>query len=263
MPRPAPWSPDELLIAFRLYCAEPFGRLHTRNPAVREAAALIGRTPSAVVFKACNFASLDPYHRERGVAGFRNAGRADKALWDEFTADSEQVAHAAEEAHERLSSATATRTLEASGSLDPAPNPPTGPTDIESLIRARRVQTFFRRAVLTSYGHRCAISGVPLPELLNASHIIPWSADEKRRADPRNGLALHALYDRAFDRGLLSFDENRRVMISPALEVESPTPLHRTTLLEIAGLPLQLPTRFPPDEEALAYHRRCVFRDTR
>ena len=67
------WSRPQLLLAFRLYCQEPFGRLHTRNPAVEELARLIGRTPSAVVLKAVNLASLDPFHRAR-VQGAGDAG---------------------------------------------------------------------------------------------------------------------------------------------------------------------------------------------
>ncbi|MEX1095973.1 MAG: HNH endonuclease signature motif containing protein [Planctomycetales bacterium] len=295
MARNPAWSRDELLLAFRLYCQEPFGRLHTRNAAVRGVAGLIGRTAAAVVFKACNFASLDPFHQRRGVAGLRNVGRADVRLWEEFADDSEGVAAEAEAAFERYAAA-ALRPEEPSPGLSPReasgfevaevapphPNPlprrvpspdemregterpvfeiPEGATEFEAVVRARRVQRFFRRAVLTSYGGACAISGVPVAELLNASHIVPWSADARRRADPRNGIALHALYDRAFDRGLLTFDEALRVVVSPELAVAEATPLHRSTLLEIAGTPLRPPDRFHPDPAALDYHRREVFR---
>jgi predicted restriction endonuclease len=130
----------------------------------------------------------------------------------------------------------------------------------EHPVRVRRVQRFFRAAVLSSYGHRCALSGIPLPDLLNASHILPWSENIPRQADPRNGLALHALYDRAFDRGYLTFDENLRVILSPLLKIENPPPLHVATLLSLEGQPLTLPDRFPPDREALAWHREVVFR---
>jgi predicted restriction endonuclease len=81
-----------------------------------------------------------------------------------------------------------------------------------------------------------------------------------RRADPRNGLALHALYDRAFDRGYITFDENLRVVLSPLLQIENPPPLHTATLLALEGRPLTLPDRFPPDRKALAWHREVVFR---
>jgi predicted restriction endonuclease len=68
-------------------------------------------------------------------------------------------------------------------------------------------------------------------------------------------------YDRAFDRGYLTFDENLRVILSPQLQIENPPPLHTATLLSLEGRPLTLPDRFPPDREALAWHREVVFRE--
>jgi putative restriction endonuclease len=59
------WLRSETLIAFGLYCRTPFGELHQSNPAIVELSGRLGRTPSAVGMKACNFASLDPRQRER------------------------------------------------------------------------------------------------------------------------------------------------------------------------------------------------------
>ena len=80
-----PWSRDELLVAFRLYCGTPFGKLHQHNPEIIETARLLGRTPSAVGMKAINFASLDPVQQARNITALGNTSRADRALWDEFT----------------------------------------------------------------------------------------------------------------------------------------------------------------------------------
>ena len=55
--------------------------------------------------------------------------------------------------------------------------------------------------------------------LLQASHIVPWSRDAGRRLDPRNGIALSALHDRAFDRGLITLDEELRVVVAGAVRV--------------------------------------------
>src|SRR5690606_12734210 len=136
---------------------------------------------------------------------------------------------------------------------------PAGPTDAQTLVRTRRVQSFFRRAVLISYNGRCALTGLPVQSLLNASHIIPWSVSTSRRADPTNGLCLSVLFDRAFDRGLLTFDEDLRVVLSRELKHHLPQP-HLPCLLTAAeGTRLHLPTRFPPDTVALEYHRVNVF----
>ena len=72
---------------------------------------------------------------------------------------------------------------------------PTDATESLCEVKVRRVQRFFRQTVLQSYDNRWAISGLVIPELLVASHIIPWAKDKLRRADPTNGIALNALYD--------------------------------------------------------------------
>ncbi|MCG3178253.1 MAG: hypothetical protein BIFFINMI_00579 [Phycisphaerae bacterium] len=256
MPTRVPWSRDELLVAFRLYCRTPFGKLHKHNPEIVELARLLHRTPSAVGMKACNFASLDPALRARDIAALGNVSRADRDLWKAFEADSRAVASDAEAAYTRLSGRETPVIADEAGL-----NLPEGPTEAVGTVQVRRVQGFFRAAVLASYDNRCALSDLAVPALLNASHIIPWNADVLRRADPRNGLALNALYDRAFDRGLISFDESLRVIVSRRLDVSNPPLFHRRALLEIAGHELRQPSRFAPDPTAMAYHREHVFQD--
>lgn len=255
------WSRDELLLAFRLYCCTPFGKLHQHNPDIIALARLIGRSPSAVGMKACNFAALDPAQQARGIAGLRGTSEADRTLWEAFLANPEAVAVEAEAVVARLADSAAVIDQAAQGVMveSEAASLPQGPTEVERTLRTRRVQSFFRAAVLTSYDQRCAISGLAVPQLLNASHIIPWAVNVERRADPRNGICLNALYDRAFDRGLITFDEDLRVVISDRLHAADPPSLRRHALLAIHGQPLRTPNRFAPDQEAMAYHREQVF----
>jgi predicted restriction endonuclease len=252
MARHIPWSRDELLVAFRLYCQTPFGRLHQHNPEIIELAELIGRTPSAVAMKACNFASLDPTQQARNIRALGNVSSADRTLWNEFLIDSQMIAAEAEEAYEHLAQTTAF-------SVKDETVFPSGPTEVLRTVRTRRVQTFFRSTVLTSYHFRCALTGLSVPVLLNASHIIPWHLDESRRADPSNGICLNSLHDRAFDRGLITFDEQWRLMLSPQLRIANTDVFQREVLVEFAGRSLQLPDRFRPDPDAMAYHREQVF----
>lgn len=85
-------------------------------------------------------------------------------------------------------------------------------TTREALVQARVGQGRFRSDVsnLWGKGEVCALTGVDVPELLIASHIKPWrdSSDEER-LDACNGLILAAHVDKAFDRYLLSFREER------------------------------------------------------
>lgn len=89
--------------------------------------------------------------------------------------------------------------------IKPIPNG--AETETLKQVKVRKVQQFFRNSLLVSYANKCAISGLPVPSLLVASHIISWSKSEARRADLTNGLLLNSLYDKAFDKGYISFDK--------------------------------------------------------
>ena len=96
--------------------------------------------------------------------------------------------------------------------------------------------------------------------LLNASHIIPWNIAEARRADPRNGLCLNTLHDRAFDRGLITFDENHRLVLASSLKCKSQPPeFQGIAFNDLEGAALRLPDRFRPDPMALEHHREHIF----
>ncbi len=248
------WTRDELLLAFNLYCRTPFGRLHKNNPEIILLAQKIGRTPSAVAMKLVNFASFDPTHQARNVRGLSNASRADQAIWIEFNANPELLAYESQHAYTRVTSPPL------KSETEQASIPP-GPTESTRMVRTRLVQSFFRDAVLSSYEYRCAICQLDLMELLNASHIIPWSRNVELRADPRNGLALCAIHDRAFDRGLLTITESFTVHSSKRVKARASGELHIVALVKVDGQAIMLPKRFHPAAEALAYHREHIFKD--
>lgn len=243
------------MVAFNLYCRIPFGKIHKANHEIVKVAKLFGRTPSALAMKMLNFASFDPFHRSRNVSGLKNASSLDKAIWDEFHEDWEGLAAESQNLLSQMPSGVVGDLQgEFETTIDPA-----SPTEVIRPTRVRLVQTFFRDAVMASYDRRCAICDVSLPELLNASHIIPWSKDVARRADPTNGLALCVFHDRSFDRGLVSFDDSYRMLLSKKAGVETDSALQREGLLNLVGKALRLPSRFRPDPAALRFHRESVF----
>lgn len=246
------WQEDELLLTLHLYCRTPFGKLHQSNASIIELANIIGRTPSAVAMKACNFASLDPALSQKGLAG---ASKADRALWTAFMENSTAIAERAEALYESM---VVKSHMDLTNQINELPLY-SGLTEKLTQTKTRLAQNFFRRTVLESYNHRCAISGLAIPELLVVSHIIPWAQDETRRADPTNGIALNALYDKAFDRHLISFDEDFRLVLSNRLKAKWTDETVQEYFLKLEGKSLEMPYRFIPDVEALAVHRdKCV-----
>lgn len=240
------WTRDELLLAINLYCKIPFGRIHVRNPEIIELAEMLGRSPGSVSYKLANFASIDPSLDRKGAA---NVSKLDREVWSEFFADWEEMAVESE--------AKLLELKEKHGEVPELDDLPEGKTR-ETVVRARVNQSFFRKMILSSYDFRCCVTGLPIESLLVASHIVPWSVDEDNRMNPRNGLCLNALHDKAFDSGWMTFDESWRVVLSRQIHKFEDEAVKMLSQYE--GRTLSMPRRFLPDQAFLAYHRERIFR---
>ncbi|MDN5537353.1 HNH endonuclease [Comamonas sp.] len=96
-------------------------------------------------------------------------------------------------------------------------------TSRATTIMARVGQQKFRKQVMAFWGDACALSGVDVPTLLIASHIVPWSkSDADVKLDPFNGLLLAPHYDRLFDQGLISFSDEGSILLSPTAKRLAP-----------------------------------------
>lgn len=95
-------------------------------------------------------------------------------------------------------------------------------TERTQEVRQRIGQSLFREALLELWQGRCALSGIALPPaLLRASHAKPWAAaSDDERLDPFNGLLLAVQYDALFDKGLIAFDDEGGLLVSPNLDPE-------------------------------------------
>ncbi|MGH8541278.1 MAG: HNH endonuclease [Stenotrophobium sp.] len=129
----------------------------------------------------------------------------------------------------------------------------------DALVRVRIGQSFFRRAVLAAHDFRCCITGLASVELLNASHIVPWSMDPANRLNPQNGLCLNALHDRAFDRHLITVDTNLQILVSSDLRGRIKGSAGEDFFLKYEGQKIATPKHFAPLKELLAHHNK-IFR---
>jgi putative restriction endonuclease len=179
---------------------------------VVELANAIGRSPSAVSWKLANFARLDPALQKRKISGAAHGAQAEIEVWSEFNNNWEKRAFESERILSRLTNMPI--------ALEGPPEFPAGLN--REAIRVRVNQGFFRSAVLAAYDIRCCITGLTTPQLLTASHIVPWSVDATNRTNPRNGLCLNSLHDRAFDCGLLTVTPQFIVKLSPILKKAAP-----------------------------------------
>lgn len=91
-------------------------------------------------------------------------------------------------------------------------------TEAERLVVQRIGQGIFRTSLMDYWQCCCPVTGVDQPELLRASHIIPWAeCSDEERLNVYNGLLLSALWDAAFDAGLVTFDNDGTTLFSSQL----------------------------------------------
>ncbi len=91
-------------------------------------------------------------------------------------------------------------------------------TDRQALVKARVGQGVFRDQVLSLWSYQCSVTGCGIQEALRASHIKPWSeSTDQERLDPYNGLPLLATLDALFDKHLIGFDLQGKMLISSEL----------------------------------------------
>lgn len=248
------WTRDEVLAALHLYTQLSFGQLHQRNPEIQSLAQHMGRTPSSVAMKLSNLASLDPQITANGRKGLPGASTMDRSVWAELQTRWDMTALQAAAAFERI---TAQADMVANDAADSNHQPDFAEGQTRAtMVQVRRNQYIFRRAVLSSYGNRCCITGLSEERLLIASHIVPWSEDQQNRLNPQNGLCLSALHDKAFDLGLITVTPEYRVLVSPRLKQKSADTFMAESLLKFDQHAIALPERFRPKAEFLAWHGR-------
>lgn len=125
-----------------------------------------------------------------------------------------------------------------------------GPTEKLELVKARIGQGAFRQKLL-SHWQGCAVTDYKELNLLVASHIKPWrSSSNTERLDPFNGLLLLPNLDRAFDRGLVTFDAHGKLLVSPLLSEP-----HQIGIAPGMGATLQ-----PKHHPFMEFHRTHVYR---
>ncbi len=130
--------------------------------------------------------------------------------------------------------------------------------DCKAEIKQRQKQSVFRRRVLENFGGCCCISGVSEPDLLVASHVVPWSQRKDSRLDPANGLCLFALYDALFDGGYFTLSKDLQIVVARAASLSDEL---RSILNNISGKSIRPPLNVEIRKEYLEFHRRNIFKN--
>lgn len=127
------------------------------------------------------------------------------------------------------------------------------PKEKEAIVKARVGQGEYRRKLLEMCPY-CPITLVSDERLLIASHIKPWrKSNDFEKTDPNNGFMLTPTYDKLFDAGFISFEEDGTMLVSPWI-----SPMNQKRLNIYNGKKINLSTM--KKETYLYYHREFIFK---
>jgi len=241
------WTREEVLIAINLYHQLTFGQLHSRNKLIIKIAEKIGRTSSSLALKLVNLANLDDSLPRKGMS---NYSKLDKEIWNEFYLMPEKTVFESEMLINQIIPEKKEFDLDEIKDKK---------TQSERSVIVRVNQSFFRKSILASYENKCCISGLNIDSMLIASHIIPWNKDELNRLNPSNGLCLNSLYDKAFDKGLITINSNYEIIISKHIFNLKETEYINNTFIKLHKTKMELPRKFLPKKEFLEYHNDFIF----
>ncbi len=249
------WTREELILALNLYLKLPFGKLHSGTPEIIHLANLLGRTSGSIAMRLNNFASVDPFHQQRGISGLPGGKKQVEPIWAEFINNKEELLFESE----RILAAKERVSIEAKYSDELK-----GTEHLKGEYKIREVRTrvnqnVFRQIVIANYSGKCAITGIDIPDLLLASHIIPWSKNEKERLNPENGICLSALYDRAYDKGYIGINEKFEILLSSVLKRKHKELYYSKYFASLIGNKIFLPGKYYPKKEFLQFHMDKIF----
>ena len=254
--RGIPWKREEMILAFNLYLKLPFGKLHTRTPEIKELAQLMGRSVNSVALRLVNYASCDPQLQSRGISGMRGGLKQCQPIWNEFVDNRDALVFESERILAEYQGVAIEEKFEED--LFDIPKTLKGEERVRE-VKTRVNQNFFRQMVLANYGGKCALTGIDIMELLVASHIIPWSDNEKERLNPQNGICLSSLIDKAFDKGLITFLDDGSVLFSNRLKSNVGKDYFSKYFEPIKKERLIEPKKYLPNPIFLEYHRDTIF----
>ena len=243
-------------MAFTLYQRLDASEISTSNKEVKRLAAITGRSENSVKLKLWNLSSFDPYRVAQGKRGMGHASKKDRAIWDRYLQEGDALVARGIELlnrnyHER-------QLLGPNASFLDIELPEGG--NVLVLATQRVHQNFFRKSLLENYRHRCCVTGIDNDTLLIASHIKPWADSDpfEERTSPANGLLLNALHDKAFDKGLMTIDQDYHIHVSH--KVKDHGALH-DWLWAYDGRRIALPenARWRPRRDFIEYHNDVIW----
>lgn len=121
---------------------------------------------------------------------------------------------------------------------------------------------YFPKLIRLVYSSTCCMSGMKIitdfgQDLIEAAHIVPFSISRDDKVT--NGLALCPNLHTAFDKGLLSLDDELKIMVSPVIMENAENP-YSLSKLKSRKIFLPFGDKSQPDIENIRWHRKNIFK---
>ena len=81
-----PWTREDVIIAYALYCVIPFSKVNNSNQTIKDAAAIMDRSSASLKMRICNLAALDPDFLATGRAGLSGVRSEERRVGKECAA---------------------------------------------------------------------------------------------------------------------------------------------------------------------------------
>ena len=242
------WTKEQLILALNLYWRTPYNKISgTSNDDIKKLALVIGKSPAAISFILMNFTSLDSERQEKGEKGKRKPGELGVRVWNEYFNQWDKLTN---DSYAILNKLNPDRVLDF---FDYKSNEG---IEKERTIMERVNQSDFRQRILASYNRCCCITGIDIPSLLVASHIVPWKKNLTEALNPRNGLCLNQIHDKAFDIGLITITTDFRIKLSDYIVKRKKDQNIQKFFIAYENQLITKPERFHPSIEFLEFHNK-------
>lgn len=247
--RGTPWSREDIIIAYALYCITPRSKLNRSNKLIQQIAEGFSHSVSSLVMRMQNFKYIDPAYTAPTNKGLGHVAKIDKKIFEEFKHDWGALSVQAEQ-------------LTGLDLFDADPLQGAKPlSTLTNVNKVSRERHFFRRSVMAAHEYTCCVSGITVPAMLVASHIKPDNKcrTNEERTDPANGLCLNSFYDKAYDQGIITIDPYYKIRVSVRVREQYPQEACERWLYCLEGKTITLPERFCPEPKYLEYHTDNIF----